>query len=133
MEDFDTVGRVRAFDLKGNAIVSTGTLFAPNRYDDLTESIIFNGSKDLGATLASLPSAQSCLPKQMFRSITGVGHDSIDKDNPSSGTLSEEEQIGYLCEIDKLSSTMLTGSPRAMLEKFSLLEAVRYRKAWSRQ
>jgi hypothetical protein len=133
MEDFDTLGRVRAFDLNGNAIDSAGTLFAPNSYENVLESIAFSGTQGLGQTLATLPSAQSCLPKQMFRSITGVGHDSIDSTNPSQGTLTETEQVGYLCEIDELNAAMMTESPRAMLEKFSLLDAVRYRKAWSRQ
>ena len=61
-----------------------------------------------------------------------VGHDSIDNDNPDGPTLAEAEQAGYSCEIDNLTQSMMDESPRAMLERFSTLEAVRYRKAWAR-
>ena len=132
MEDFDTVGRVRTSDLNGNSIDASGELFAPNRYFDVSEVESFQGTLGLGSVLSQLPSAQACLPKQMFRYFIGVGHDSVDPNNPESVSLSDEEQSGYSCEIDRLTDSMMNGSPRSMLESFAALKAVRYRKAWVR-
>ena len=69
----------------------------------------------------------------MFRYVTGVGHDEIDGDNPEGAQLSELERAGYACEIEALRDSLMNDSPRAMLERFALLDAVRYRKAWSRE
>jgi len=132
MEDFDTLGRIREKDLNGNLIDASGELFAPLDYSDINESVPFTGARGLGATLSTLPSAQACLPKQMFRYVTGVGHSDIDSSNPESAELAELERAGYACEVDELTETMLQDSPRAMLERFPLLDAVRYRKAWPR-
>ncbi|WP_179957623.1 DUF1592 domain-containing protein [Exilibacterium tricleocarpae] len=131
MEDFDTVGRVRTADLNGNAIDASGELFAPNSYSNVQEVEPFQGSRGLGQLLATLPSAQACLPKQMFRYVVGVGYQDIDKDNPGR-QLAEAEKSGYACEIDNLVDSMINENPRSMLERFSTLEAVRYRKAWAR-
>ncbi|MCG8612951.1 MAG: DUF1592 domain-containing protein, partial [Pseudomonadales bacterium] len=132
MEDFDTVGRVRTTDLKGNPIDASGTLFAPVKYSEVQESIMFEGARGLGQQLANLSSAQTCLPKQMFRYIMGVGYQDIDSANPEGPQLSEQEKAGYACEIDTLTNAMMTGSPRSMFEAFGSLQAVRYRKAWAR-
>ena len=132
MEDFDTVGRVRTQDLNGNTINASGELFAPLNYSDLDDVIPFVGSKALGGVLAGLDSAQSCLPKQMFRYVMGIGHQDIDPANPEGTQLSDEEKSAYACEVDALTDAMNNQSPRAMLEAFSVLKAVRYRKAWTR-
>ncbi|KZN44829.1 DUF1592 domain-containing protein [Pseudoalteromonas luteoviolacea] len=132
MEDFDAVGKVRSADNNGNAIDASGTLFAPEKYAEVSDSVAFNGAKQLGAVIADLSSAQSCLPQQMFRYVMGVGHDSVDPSSEEDRRLSETEQIGYMCEIDTLTDAMMQNSPRAMLEKFGSLKSVRYRKAWSR-
>jgi len=68
----------------------------------------------------------------MFRYVTGVGHENIDVSNPEGPELADEESAGYTCEVENLTQTMMESSPRAMLERFSTLDAVRYRKAWSR-
>ncbi len=132
MEDFDTVGRVRSTDLNGNQIDAMGELFAPISYSDIDTFIPFVGTQELGGIIADLESAQSCLPKQMFRYVLGVGHQEIDPANPESTPLSDAEKSGYACEIDRLTNTLMDESPRAMLEKFGALQAVRYRKAWQR-
>jgi len=132
MEDFDTVGRVRTADLNGNTINATGDLYAPINYNDIDKFESFEGAKGLGNILTGLTSAQACLPKQMFRYFLGVGHQSIDDDNPEGDTLTDEEKSGYSCEVDELTEALVNHSPRAMLEKFGSLEAVRYRKEWSR-
>ena len=132
MEDFDTVGRIRNSDLNGNPIDATGTLYAPLNYSDVAALEHFLGTRGLGNVLAGLPSAQSCLSKQMFRYFMGVGYQEIDKANPSGPQLSDDEKVGYACAIEQLTDTMLNDSPRAMLERIGTLDAVRYRKAWPR-
>jgi len=132
MEDFDTVGNIRSVDLNGNTIDAQGQLFAPNDYSNTSEVEFFNGSRDLASLISSLPVAQSCLSEQMFRYVTGVGHENIDASNPDAPSLEAEEIEGYACEIENLTKAMMDESPRAMLERFSTLEAVRYRKAWAR-
>ncbi|MBQ4875701.1 DUF1592 domain-containing protein [Pseudoalteromonas luteoviolacea] len=132
MEDFDAVGKIRSADNNGNTIDASGTLFAPEKYAEVSESIPFNGAKQLGAVISGLSSAQSCLPQQMFRYVMGVGHDSLDPTSDEDRRLSETEKVGYMCEIDTLTDAMMQKSPRAMLEKFGSLKSVRYRKAWSR-
>ncbi len=132
MEDFDSVGRVRSTDLNGNNINASGELYAPLQYSDIDEFIPFLGTQGLGQVLSGLDSSQSCLPKQMFRYVMGLGHQAIDASNPEGPQLSELEQAGYACAIDDLTDTMMAESPRAMLELFSILDTVRYRKAWNR-
>ncbi|KAF7771125.1 hypothetical protein PCIT_a4168 [Pseudoalteromonas citrea] len=132
MEDFDAVGKVRSNDKNGNIIDASGTLYAPEKYAQVSDAVAFYGAKQLGTVIADLSSAQSCLPQQMFRYVMGVGHDSVDPSNDEDKRLSETEQIGYMCEIDTLTDAMMQNSPRAMLEKFGSLKSVRYRKAWSR-
>jgi len=129
MEDFDTVGRVRSTDLNGNTIDAAGELYASLKYSDISDLASFQGTQGLGSVLSNLPSAQSCLPKQLFRYFTGVGHQEIDSANPDGPQLSEAEKSGYACEIDKLTDTLMNDSPRAMIERFGSLEAIRYRKA----
>ncbi|MEM1401904.1 MAG: DUF1592 domain-containing protein [Pseudomonadota bacterium] len=134
MEDFDTVGRLRSEDLNQNPIDASGVLFAPDRYRDLDVSLPFQGTRELGALLAQQSSAQACLPQQMFRYVMGVGYQTIDKDDPGGPQMSSDvEKSGYACELDRLQSTMMGDSPRAMLESFGTLQAVRYRKAWPRE
>jgi len=132
MEDFDTVGNLRLNDLNGNVIDAAGELFAPNDYNNTSEIEVFTGSKNLAQVMSLLPSAQSCLSEQMFRYVTGVGHENIDVSNPEAPNLAADERSGYACEIENLTNAMMTESPRAMFERFSTLDAVRYRKAWSR-
>ena len=82
--------------------------------------------------LSESMTAQSCLSETMFRYVAGVGHDDIDPANPESVTLAAEEAAGYSCEVENLTKTLMDESPRAFLEAFSTLDAVRYRKAWAR-
>ena len=132
MEDFDTTGRVRTNDLQGNTIDANGELYAPEKYSDIDQYLPFLGTKGLGQVLTGLDSAQSCLPKQMFRFVLGVGHQEIDPSNPDTSAMSELEQAGYACEVEELTDALMNDSPRAMFERFGSLESVRYRKAWAR-
>ncbi|MEL7046120.1 MAG: DUF1588 domain-containing protein, partial [Pseudomonadota bacterium] len=133
MEDFDTVGRLRSVDRNANPIDASGVLFAPNRYSDIHESLAFTGTRGLGALLAQQPAAQACLPQQMFRYVMGVGYQDINRADPGGPQLvSDVEKSGYACEVDRLQQTMMSVSPRSMLESFGILESVRYRKAWPR-
>lgn len=132
MEDFDSVGRVRSSDQNGNPIDASGELYAPLNYSDIDDVVSFVGTQGLGAVLTELPSAQSCLPKQLFRYFRGVGHQDIDRSNPDGAKLSDEEKSGYACEVKELTEAMMNTSPRDMLERFGSLQSVRYRKAWQR-
>ena len=133
MEDFDTVGRLRFEDRNANPIDASGVLFAPNRYSDIHESLPFTGARGLGALIAQQPAAQACLPQQMFRYVMGVGYQDINRADPGGPQLvSDAEKSGYACEVDRLQQTMMSVSPRSMLESFGILESVRYRKAWPR-
>ena len=133
MEDFDTVGRYRTTDLNGNMIDVLGALHAPVNLADKTLKVDFEGTRGLSTILAESPKAQSCLPQNLFRYAVGVGIDGVDRNNPAAGQLDPTEQTGYACEVQDLTTTMMSQSPRAMLESFATMQAVRYRKAWSRQ
>ena len=131
MENFDTVGRIRQTDARGNDIDSSGTLFAANTFGNISDLVEFQGAQGLGSVMAASSTAQSCLSEQMFRYVIGVGHESIDEDN-TQRTLAAEEIEGYACEVENLTQSLMDENPRAMLERFSTLDAVRFRKAWSR-
>ncbi|PCK02928.1 MAG: gluconolactonase, partial [Alteromonadaceae bacterium] len=134
MEDFDTVGNPRTVDRRGdgNLIDASGQLYAANSLNDKFNSIPFDGTKGLGALLSTLPSAQACIPKNLFRFIIGVGHDQIDNKVIGGPTLDPVEKNGYACEVEDLTNTMLNQSPRSMLESMSTMETVRYRREWAR-
>lgn len=132
MEDFDAVGNPRTVDLRGNAIDASGQLYAPENLTDRDIWIDFQGSRGLGELLTTLPSAQACVPQNLFRYVVGVGVDGIDRSNPEGPTLDPVEQDGYACEVQNLTNTMMEQSPRAMLERMGVMQAVRYRKAWPR-
>ena len=132
MEDFDSVGNVRTVDLNGNAIDASGRLYAPEDLSDKNNSIGFTGSKGLGALLTTLDSTKGCVAENMFRFVIGVGTNGIDVSNPEGPALDRTERDGYVCEVRDLTTTLTGQSPRSMLESMSTMEAVRYRKAWSR-
>lgn len=133
MEDFDTVGNPRTQDLDGNMIDALGALYAPNNLTDKHISIAFQGTEGLAGILASSTTAQQCVPETFFRYTMGVGVDSIDNSDPNAGQLDPVEQNGYACEVKDLTQTMMTLSPRKMLEQLATMQSVRYRKEWSRQ
>ena len=133
MEDFDAVGKPRTVDLRGNTIDASGQLYAPENLNDKDTFIDFQGTRGLAELLTTLPSAQTCVPQNLFRFVIGVGVDGIDVSNPEGATLVDEEKTGYACEVQNLKNTMMDESPRAMLESMGILESVRYRKAWARQ
>lgn len=132
MEDFDTVGRYRTTDLKGNMIDAQGALHAPVNLADKTLKVDFEGARGLSAILAESQKAQSCLPQNLFRYAIGVGVEGINPNDPNAGELTTAEKEGYVCEVQNLTATMMSQSPRTMLERFATMQAVRYRKAWAR-
>ncbi len=132
MEDFNTVGKIRFADLRGNTIDASGILYAPENLSDRDVSISFYGTRELGALFANLPSAQSCVSKNLFRYMMGVGHDSIDNTNPLGPELSSRERDGYACTVQQMTDTMVHQSPFELLVNLGTLETVRYRKNWVR-
>jgi polyisoprenoid-binding protein YceI len=147
LENFDTAGRVRSTDLKGNAIVSSGTFYSPypqlqflNDPDRVRYSpeIQFNGAKDLARTIVEHPEvsslAQTCLATQFVSYSSGINSIFlIDSDREVGYTrISEDEEKAYRCDVADLTNVLSTKGPRAMLEEIPALESVMYRKEWAR-
>lgn len=147
MENFDTAGRVRTTDLKGNPIVATGTFYSPypqlqflNDPDRViySPSIQFNGAKDLARTIVEHPQvsglAQTCLATQFVSYSSGINSIFlIDSDRDvGSKRISKDEENAYRCDISDLTSILSTRGPRAMLEELPALESVMFRKEWVR-
>ncbi|HSC68252.1 MAG TPA: DUF1592 domain-containing protein [Cellvibrio sp.] len=147
LENFDLAGRVRTTDLKGNAIVASGTFFSPypqlqflNDPDRVIYSpeIQFNGAKDLARTMAEQPlvaqQAQTCLATQMVSYSSGINSIFLIDSDRDVGykRISKEEEDAYRCDIADLTNLLSTKGPRAMLEEIPVLESVMYRKEWVR-
>jgi polyisoprenoid-binding protein YceI/cytochrome c553 len=147
LENFDVAGRVRTTDLKGNAIVSSGTFFSPypqlqfmNDPDRVIYSpaIQFNGAKDLARTIVEHPQvsslAQTCLATQFVSYSSGVNSIFLIDSDRDVGyrRISKDEENAYRCDIADLTNVLTTKGPRAMLEEIPVLESVMYRKEWAR-
>jgi len=147
LENFDTAGRVRSTDLKGNAIVSSGTFYSPypqlqflNDPDRVRYSpeIQFNGAKDLARTIVEHPQvaglAQTCLATQFVSYSSGINSIFLIDSDRDVGykRISDEEEAAYRCDVADLTNVLTTRGPRAMLEEIPALESVMYRKEWVR-
>nr|BAO65793.1 hypothetical protein [uncultured bacterium] len=147
LENFDTAGRIRASDLKGNAIVSSGTFFSPypqlqflNDPDRVRYSpeIQFNGAKDLARTIVEHPQvanlAQTCLATQFVSYSSGINSIFLIDSDRDVGykRISKDEENAYRCDVADLTNVLTTKGPRAMLEEIPALESVMYRKEWAR-
>lgn len=147
MENFDTVGRIRTTDLKGNPIVDSGTFYSPypqlqfmNDPDRVIHSpnILFDGARDLARTMVEHPlvaqQAQTCLATQFVSYSSGINSIFlIDTDrNVGYTRISKEEEAAYRCGIEDLTNILTTRGPRAMLEEIPVLESVMYRQQWAR-
>ncbi|WP_310075988.1 DUF1592 domain-containing protein, partial [Cellvibrio fibrivorans] len=147
LENFDTAGRVRTTDLKGNAIVAKGTFYSPypqlqflNDPDRVryTPEIQFNGAKDLARTIVEHPQvaglAQTCLATQFVSYSSGINSIFLIDSDREVGykRISEEEETAYRCDVADLTNVLTTRGPRAMLEEIPALESVMYRKEWVR-
>jgi cytochrome c553 len=147
LENFDTAGRVRTADLKGNAVVANGTFYSPypqlqflNDPDRVryTPEIHFNGAKDLARTIAEHPQvanlAQTCLATQFVSYSSGINSIFLIDSDREVGykRISEDEENAYRCDVADLTGVLTTRGPRAMLEEIPALESVMYRKEWVR-
>ena len=147
LENFDTAGRVRATDLKGNAVVASGTFFSPypqlqflNDPDRVLYSpeIKFNGAKDLARTIVEHPElsslAQTCLATQFVSYSSGINSIFLIDSDRDVGykRISKDEENAYRCDVTDLTNVLSTRGPRAMLEEIPALESVMYRKEWVR-
>ncbi|WP_062059681.1 DUF1592 domain-containing protein [Cellvibrio sp. OA-2007] len=147
LENFDTAGRVRSTDLKGNAIVSSGTFYSPypqlqflNDPDRVLYSpeIKFNGAKDLARTIVEHPElsslAQTCLATQFVSYSSGINSIFLIDSDRDVGykRISKDEENAYRCDVTDLTNVLSTRGPRAMLEEIPALESVMYRKEWVR-
>lgn len=147
LENFDTAGRIRSTDLKGNAIVSSGTFYSPypqlqflNDPDRVryTPEIQFNGAKDLARTIVEHPQvanlAQTCLATQFVSYSSGINSIFLIDSDREVGykRISKDEENAYRCDVADLTNVLTTRGPRAMLEEIPALESVMYRKEWAR-
>ncbi len=147
LENFDTAGRVRSTDLKGNPIVSSGTFYSPypqlqflNDPDRVryTPEIQFNGAKDLARTIVEHPQvanlAQTCLATQFVSYSSGINSIFLIDSDREVGykRISQAEEDAYRCDVADLTNVLTTRGPRAMLEEVPALESVMYRKEWVR-
>ena len=147
LENFDTAGRIRSTDLKGNPIVSSGTFYSPypqlqflNDPDRVlyTPEIHFNGAKDLARTIVEHPQvsnlAQTCLATQFVSYSAGINSIFLIDSDRDVGykRISKDEENAYRCDIADLTNVLTTKGPRAMLEEIPVLESVMYRKEWAR-
>jgi polyisoprenoid-binding protein YceI len=148
MENFDSVGRIRTADLKGNAIDANGTFYSPWQKLQFSSDpdrvfykpeIVFNGAKDLGRLLVEQPDvskqAKVCLATQLTSFTSGVSSlFLIDKDKTREVpfNMSDAEKTAYRCNIEKLTNMLNTSGPRAMLQEIPVLDSVIYRQEWAR-
>ena len=147
MENYDALGRVRAVDLKGNAINAAGTFFSPfpqlqflNDPDRVIHSpaIQFAGGKDLGRTMTEDPMvsglARSCLATQFMSYSSGIHSIFLIDSTRDVGyaRISKAEENAYRCDISNLTNVLNTSGPRAMLEAIPALDSVMYRQEWAR-
>ena len=147
LENFDTAGRVRATDLKGNAVVTKGTFYSPypqlqflNDPDRVlyAPQIQFDGAKDLARTIAEHPQvsslAQTCLATQFMSYSSGINSIFLIDSDRDVGykRISKDEENAYRCDVSDLTNVLSTRGPRAMLEEIPALESVMYRKEWVR-
>lgn len=147
LENYDALGRVRAVDLKGNAIDAVGTFFSPypqlqflNDPDRVIHSpaITFDGGKELARTIVEDPMvsglAQSCLATQFLSYSSGVHSIFLIDSTRDVGyaRISKAEENAYRCDINNLTNVLTTNGPRAMLEQLPALDSVMYRQEWAR-
>lgn len=147
MENYDTLGRVRSVDLKGNAINASGTFFSPypqlqflNDPDRViyAPAIQFTGGKNLARTVVedSMVSslARSCLATQFVSYSSGINSIFLIDSKRDVGypRISSAEESAYRCGISSLNSVLSSKGPRAMLEEIPALDSVMYRKEWAR-
>ncbi|RYY73147.1 MAG: DUF1592 domain-containing protein [Gammaproteobacteria bacterium] len=147
LENYDTVGRVRSVDLKGNAINAAGIFYSPypqlqflNDPDRVIYSpaIQVNGGKGLARTITedSMVSslARTCLATQFMSYSSGINSLFLIDTKRDVGytRISSAEESAYRCDISDLNSVLTSKGPRAMLEEIPALDSVMYRKEWSR-
>ncbi len=147
LENFDTAGRVRTTDLKGNAIVAKGTFYSPypqlqflNDPDRVLykPEIQFDGAKDFARTIVEHPQvsglAQTCMATQFLSYSSGINSIFLIDSDRNVGTkrISLDEETAYRCDISDLTNVLSTRGPRAMLEELPALETVMFRKEWAR-
>jgi polyisoprenoid-binding protein YceI len=147
MENYDTLGRVRSIDLKGNAINAAGIFYSPypqlqflNDPDRVLYSptIQFTGGKDLTRTVVEDPMvsslARSCLATQFVSYSSGITSLFLIDSKRDVGypRISAAEESAYRCDISDLNNVLTSKGPRAMLEEIPALDSVMYRKEWAR-
>lgn len=126
-EDFDAVGLPQAMDYNGLTVEAGGVLYGVNAVNG-SESIAFNGAKELAHAIAGLDVTRRCFIDNTFRMAMGTGASYLDRAVDIS--LSQEEIANYSCEIEKLDEAMTSSnnSTNELLKAIGSMDSVRYRK-----
>jgi len=128
LEDYDAGGRYRTSDSNGLSIDASGVLYGVNDLYD-SNTVAFQGAKDLSNTFADLAPVQACFSANVFRFAMDIGHDAIDAANANRGSLTDEEKRDYSCSVDALSKTLSSSNSMASLfSRLSSLSVIRFRK-----
>lgn len=134
MEDFDQVGQWRDTQ-KGSTgmtldIDDSGILYGYANVTDTSESIAFNGAKDLSKSIADLPGIESCLMQKSFRFIAGMPLKDSDVDSNAEAPLTDAQKTDFACAAEKAKSAFDQNgqNPRAVLTEFVMQDLMRYRK-----
>ncbi len=144
LDDFDNLGRFRtqmkgigANGIAGLQVDNTGELIGLANVNDISTSLSFTGSKDLGKKIAALPSVRECLIVNSFRYATGLPIDEESYSKQSGGQvdepvkLNEDQKEDYACAKEQLREvyTSSTGKAKSVYRKIGTLDLVRLRKA----
>ncbi len=142
IDDIDHVGKFRT-TMRGlgpngqyNLPVNNyGELIGVDTIDD-GKTVMFQGSKDLGKKMASLPAINECLAVNSFRWATGLplnanSYSTLEggqENEPVKLTRAQEE--AFACTEQTLESTYTSsnGSARSVYRKIGTLDLVRVRK-----
>lgn len=128
LEDYDAAGLYRTIDSNGLSIDASGILYGVNELFD-SNTVSFQGAKDLSNQFADLEPVQSCFSANVFRFAMNIGHDAIDAANANRGGLTDEEKQDYSCSVDTLSETLASSNSMANLfSRLSSLSVIRFRK-----
>lgn len=150
IDDYDPVGRFRTSQLglrlvndeglfeagnTGVPVDDSGQLIGLSDLNDIGSVINFEGSKDLGEKMASLPAVAECMVVNSFRYTTGlpIDRDSVAKNGTTTirdDELTDEQAEDFACAKEVLLDTYESSGKRPIevYRKIGTLDLVRFRK-----
>lgn len=150
IDDFDPIGRFRTTQLglrlvsdeglfeagnTGVPVDNSGQLIGLSDLNDTGSSISYQGSKDLGEKMASLPAVAECMVVNSFRFTTGlpIDRNSVAKNGTTTipdDEISDEQAEDFACAKEVLLDSYESSGKRPMevYRKIGTLDLVRFRK-----